>query len=274
MDLSISCCEGQSNTCINKNTRVCACRHECCHTVVVGRPPWELVIFQQQPEYVRKCAYTVATHAGSTVLRSVAVLQHLRRLHVKHTIAYRSPAVTASVKDISLCLSGLPSLRACICALGISYLCSVSLFHHFSVMIGHEGKAIKRPVTAAALQRDKGCLWPFHCGNFHVYRLHRVSQSADKLLHEAITWFANTWFTNWPSYPYHAYIHTSATVSTPAGTSFFTLPSLQFHFHKKIFIVQVQFEIHGKATLKLTLAKPYAPLFDCFTTYSKTCRRF
>lgn len=89
----------------------------------------------------------------------------------------------------------------------------------------------------------------------------RVSQSADKLLHEAITWFANTWFTNWPSYPYrsiHAYIHTRATVSTPAG--------VQFHIHKYIFIVQVQFEIHVKATLKLPLDKPYAPLFDCFTT--------
>lgn len=190
MDLSISCCEGQSNTCINKNTRVCACRHECCHTVVVGLPSWELVIFQQQPEYVRKCAYTVATHAGSTVLRSVAVLQHLRRLHVKHTIAYRSPAVTASVKDISLCLSGLPLLRACICALGISYLCSVSLFHHFSVMIGHEGKAIKRPVTAAPLQRDKGCLWPFHCGNFHVYRLHHRFPCV------SISWQAVTWSNN------------------------------------------------------------------------------
>lgn len=195
MDLSISCCEGQSNTCINKNTRVCACRHECCHTVVVGRPPWELVIFQQQPEYVRKCAYTVATHAGSTVLRSVAVLQHLRRLHVKHTIAYRSPAVTASVKDISLCLSGLPSLRACICALGISYLCSVSLFHHFSVMIGHEGKAIKRPVTAAPSREIKDAfgLFTVETSMFTDSTTDfRVSQSADKLLHEAITWFANT----------------------------------------------------------------------------------
>lgn len=70
----------------------------------------------------------------------------------------------------------------------------------------------------------------------------------------------------------HTYTH--ATVSTRAGTSFFILPSLQFHFHKYIFIVQVQFEIHAKATLKLTLAKPYAPLFDCFTTYSKTCGTF
>lgn len=130
MGLSISLCKSRSNTCINSNARVC--RHKRCHTVAARRPPWELVIFQQWSEYVRKCAYTVATHAGSTVLHSAAVLQHLRRLRVKHTQSHtEAPSVTASVKDISLCLSQLPSVCACICALGISYLCSISLFPSF-----------------------------------------------------------------------------------------------------------------------------------------------
>lgn len=65
--------------------------HKCCHTVVVGGPSWELVVFQQWSEHVRKCAYTKATHAGSTILQSVAVLQCLKRLQIKHTITYMEP---------------------------------------------------------------------------------------------------------------------------------------------------------------------------------------
>jgi len=72
MDPSISLCEGQPNTCINRKkshmyTHIR--RLQCCHTVVVVEPSWEQVVFQQWSEYVRKCAYTMATCAGSTVLQ-------------------------------------------------------------------------------------------------------------------------------------------------------------------------------------------------------------
>ena len=95
MGPSISPREDQGNTCINKNTHTRT--HPLAHTSAVtrllfgGGPSWELVVFQQWSEHVRKCAYTMATHAGSTVLRSVAVLQHLGRLQIKHTITYMEP---------------------------------------------------------------------------------------------------------------------------------------------------------------------------------------
>lgn len=109
MGPSISLCEGQGNTCINKNTRMCththAHGHKCCHAVVVAVvgggvwPSWDLAVFQHWSEHVRKCAYTKATHAGSTILQSMAVLQCLQRLQIKHTITYMKPCGDSACEE-------------------------------------------------------------------------------------------------------------------------------------------------------------------------------
>lgn len=87
MGLSISLCEGQSNTCINRRLThmytqtqtpscrcmsvcACVCVFECvCVKGVEGHPHGSWLFFNSGSEDVRKCAYIMATHAGSTVLQ-------------------------------------------------------------------------------------------------------------------------------------------------------------------------------------------------------------
>lgn len=92
MGPSISLCEGWANTCtiINPGIAGVLLLHSCFRGLG-GVGSWELVVFQQWSEHVRKCAYTKATHAGSTILERVAVLQRLRRLQIKHTITCMEP---------------------------------------------------------------------------------------------------------------------------------------------------------------------------------------
>lgn len=126
MGPSTRLCEGQSNTCINKNTCTLIDTNVVTQLLSVGGwlgvPSWELVVFQQWSEHVRKCAYTTATHACSTVLWSKAVLQCLRRLQIKHTITYRSPVATIH-EGCNTHLKSLPFLVTfCVCVYACVFL--------------------------------------------------------------------------------------------------------------------------------------------------------
>lgn len=113
MGPSIRLWEGQTNTCTIKNTHKCTHTHTLSqtqmHTAVTQGSSKELVVFQQWCEHVRKCAYTMATHAGSTVLQSVAVLQCHRRTPIKHTIIYRGPVATCN-RALKTAFLGYPLL--------------------------------------------------------------------------------------------------------------------------------------------------------------------
>lgn len=93
MGPSISLCEGRANTCTIINTGIADVPplDSCFGGLGLAGGSWELAVFQQWSEHVRKCAYTEATHAGSTILQRVAVLQRLRRLQIKHTITCMEP---------------------------------------------------------------------------------------------------------------------------------------------------------------------------------------
>lgn len=96
-------------------------------------PSWELVVFQQWSEHVRKCAYTMATHAGSTILQSVAVLQCLKGLQIKHKITYVEHYGDSMCEGCHRALKTLPLLvTVClwIACVFPTYLWSMSVFHH------------------------------------------------------------------------------------------------------------------------------------------------
>lgn len=161
MGPSISPCEGQSNTCINKNTRTCTqmLSHSCCgggHTHPHGSylffssglntsenvlTPWQHMLAQQY--YGAWLSFNVS---GDSRLNTQS-----------HTW---SPMATACVKDVTelsrLGLSWLPSVCLCMCASNLLYLCARSLFHHH----GRRGESYKK-CRCEPLRRDKGRLWPF-----------------------------------------------------------------------------------------------------------------
>lgn len=146
----------------------------------VGGPSWELVVFQQWSEHVRKCAYTMATHAGSTVLWSVAVLQCLGRLQIKHKITYMQPDGDSSVWRMSQSSKDFASLGY------LLLVCVYNLFLFvpwvFSIILGDKGKAIKSVTVNPSREIRDAFGLSLQSGNFHVYSLHHW------LLCSAISW--------------------------------------------------------------------------------------
>lgn len=104
-------------------------KHIAVTQLLLGGPSWEVVVCQQWSEHVRKCAYTMATHAGSTVLRSVAVLQRLKRRRIKHRVTYMQARGDGVREGCNRALKTLPFLVTfCLCM--HVYLHATSLFHH------------------------------------------------------------------------------------------------------------------------------------------------
>lgn len=161
------------------------------HGCLGGGPSRELVIFQQWSGHVRKCAYTMATHAGSTVLRAVAVLQCLRRLQMKYRITYMRPYVCEG------CHRALKTIYISVC------------HDNFPSSWSIRGKLMSATASLSREIRDAFGLSPRYA-HFHVYSLHHWLtcssirwQTVMQSNIVATTWFASIWFTLWPSWPYH-----------------------------------------------------------------------
>lgn len=139
MGLSISLCEGQSNTCINRRlthmytqtqTLSCRCMSVCacvcvflcvCVKGVEGHPHGSRLFFNSGLRTSENVLTSWRHMLAQQYYRNAAVLQHLKRLQIKHILTHWSPVATVCEG----CYKGKPSWLLSVCA----FICVLTFYN-------------------------------------------------------------------------------------------------------------------------------------------------